>query len=318
MQSDASGELIKIRRLPLFAGRGRLDTKEKEGGTCWEGTCLQTGCPVGTVPGPGRNAAPGAHLLEHVGRLRASGAVTRAVARRHVGDSLCGGAKLPPGTPSWAGRCDELPWGWGEGGGLRRVGCGGGAWLGVRGGQRGAGRRGRQREASARERAGFGVPGLGLACGAGGVKGGTGQVLAGDTSRRRKRLLLLLGEGDGDGRRRGPPTPHPASKPTPRRRARGRALMQPALARCGETGERRNVLLILSEGEQSSSGICQLQPLPFPPLNELQAEGAASHPIPSLCRHPRGPEPHARFLPPADFSASAWARRLYIPRKTWA
>jgi len=104
-------------------------------------------------------------------------------------------------------------------------------------------------------------------------------------------------EGTGTGSGGDPPLPMP--KPTPRRRARGRALMQPGLARCGETGrggERRNVVLILSEGERSSSGIRRLQPLPFPPLNELQAEGAASHPIPP---HPTPSRPRAAAAPGA-------------------
>lgn len=42
----------------------------------------RTRCPVGTVTGPGRNAALGAHLLEHVGRVCASRAVTKAAVCR--------------------------------------------------------------------------------------------------------------------------------------------------------------------------------------------------------------------------------------------
>lgn len=57
-----------------------------------------------------------------------------------------------------------------------------------------------------------------------------------------------------------------------------------------------NVVLILSEGEQSGSGIHQLQPLPFPALNELQAAGSASHLHPIPMPPPPGPEPHARSL----------------------
>lgn len=186
-----------------------------------------TGCPVGTVTGPGRNAAPGAHLSEHVGRVRASGAVTKAGAE--------------PGTPSVPGRSPQ--------GNAEVVGVRGARAMQGNGGAAGVSGRGRhghgQRAAMGLER-GKGRPqmGAGRGCGTVGVPG----------------------RGD-------PPS---LSKNQPGAGVRA-GTASPGTTR-GEMRERRKVVSVLAEGEQSGSGSRQPQPLPFPRRNELQAAGAASLP----------------------------------------